>query len=71
MMCSVTCTCARIQRDLTERELSYFVVLAPKEATLEELVKIADLRWSNEMGFEGAKSLTGLDEYEVRKYVVW
>ena len=41
-----------LRRDLKEGELSFFVVFAPKEATREELVKIAGMRWSIEMGFE-------------------
>lgn len=52
-------------------ELSYYVVFALKEATLAQLARVAGARWSIEMGFEEAKSLTGLDEYEVRKYVAW
>ena len=60
-----------IRRDLTDGELSFFVVFAPKETTFEELVKIAGMRWSIEVEFEEAKSLTGLDEYEVRKYLAW
>ncbi len=52
-------------------ELSYYVVFAPKEATLEQLARTAGARWSIEMGFEETKSLTGLDEYEVRKYTAW
>lgn len=58
-----------IRRDLNEREFAFFVVFAPKGAALEELVKLAGMRWSIELGFEEAKSLTGLDEYEVRKYL--
>jgi SRSO17 transposase len=60
-----------LRRDLQDGELSFFVVFAPKEVTLEQLVEVAGMRWSIEMGFEEAKSLTGLDEYEVRKYVAW
>ena len=33
-----------LRRDLTDGELSFFVVFAPKEATLEELVEVAGMR---------------------------
>lgn len=59
-----------VKRNL-EGEFSYYVVFAPKEASLQELACVAGARWSTEVGFEEAKGLTGLDEYEVRKYLAW
>ncbi|WP_263841490.1 IS701 family transposase [Salinibacter sp.] len=53
-------------------EEAYYVVFAPREeATLESVVPVAGTRWRIEEGFEQAKDVCGLDEYEVRKYEAW
>lgn len=52
-------------------ELAYYVCYGPEETTLEELVKVAGIRWSIEECFEEAKGLVGLDQYEVRKWEGW
>jgi SRSO17 transposase len=52
-------------------ERAYYVVFAPRTATLEEVVRVAGARWAIEQGFEAAKQEAGLDEYEVRKYAGW
>lgn len=50
-------------------EKAYYVVFAPREkASLETVVRVAGMRWRIEEGFEQAKDVCGLDEYEVRKY---
>ena len=54
-----------------EYERAYYVVFAPQIATLEEVVRVAGLRWAIEQGFEAAKQEVGLDEYEVRQYDAW
>lgn len=54
-----------------EYERAYYVVFAPKRATLQEVVRVAGTRWTIEQGFEAAKQEVGLDEYEVRKYAGW
>jgi SRSO17 transposase len=53
-------------------ERAYYVVFAPREkASLETVVGVAGMRWRIEEGFEQAKDVCGLDEYEVRKYEAW
>jgi len=54
-----------------EHERAYYVVFAPKAATLAEVVHVAGTRWAIESSFEAAKQEVGLDEYEVRKYPGW
>lgn len=62
-----------VRRSTTEPdEEAYYVVFAPREETsLELIVPIAGMRWRIEEGFEQAKDICGLDEYEVRKYEAW
>ena len=58
----------------TERgdyERAYYVVFAPADATLAEVVRVAGTRWAVEQAFEEAKQEVGLDEYEVRQYGAW
>ena len=52
-------------------ELAFYVCFGPAETTLEELVKVAGIRWAIEECFEEAKGLVGLDQYEVRKWEGW
>lgn len=53
-------------------EMAYYVVFAPREeVSLESVVPVAGTRWRIEEGFEQAKDVCGLDEYEVRKYEAW
>ena len=52
-------------------EFSYYHAFGKKEATLEELVKVAGQRWPIEECFETAKNETGLDQYEVRSWRGW
>jgi SRSO17 transposase len=53
-------------------ELAYYVVFAPREeVSLGAVAGVAGSRWRIEEGFEQAKGLCGLDEYEVRKYEAW
>jgi SRSO17 transposase len=54
-----------------EYERAYYVVFAPRHATLADVVRVAGARWAIEQGFEAAKQEVGLDEYEVRKYDGW
>ena len=54
-----------------EQERAYYVVFAPKAATLAEVVRVAGVRWAIESAFEAAKQEVGLDEYEVRRYGGW
>jgi SRSO17 transposase len=52
-------------------ERAYYVVFAPAQATLAEVVRVAGIRWAIEQGFEEAKQEVGLDESEVRQYGAW
>lgn len=52
-------------------EHAYFRAFGPAETPLEELVRVAGLRWAIEDGFADAKGAMGLDQYEVRKWRAW
>jgi SRSO17 transposase len=61
-----------VRRSLSDRaERAYFRVCGPVETALEEMVRVAGLRWAIEESFEDAKGLVGLDQYEVRKWQAW
>lgn len=57
-------------------ELAYYVVFGPRDTTLDEMVRVAGMRWRIESSFEVAKAQLGevakaqlgLDQYEVRRY---
>lgn len=59
----------RSRSDPTER--AYFRAYGPATTPLAELVRVAGSRWAIEEGFAAAKSLVGLDQYEVRKWTAW
>lgn len=52
-------------------ELTAYTVFAPEGTTLEELAKVAGMRWRVEIGFEEAKGEVGLSHYEVRSWHGW
>ncbi len=52
-------------------EIAYYFVFGPADATLEQVVQVAGMRWQVEQAFELAKGEVGLDEYEVRSWVGW
>ena len=61
-----------VRRSIAQpEELAYYICYGPAETTLEELVKVAGIRWTIEECFEEAKGLVGLDQYEVRKWEGW
>src|SRR5271165_7613082 len=61
-----------MRRDLSNpAEVAYFACGGPPQTTLEDLVRIAGVRWSIEECFEMAKGDCGLDEYEVRSWTGW
>jgi len=62
-----------IRREIENpKERAYYVVFAPRDATtLEEVVRVAGMRWRIETCFEEAKGECGLDEYECRKWEAW
>lgn len=52
-------------------ELAYYVCFGPEDTSLEELVRMAGMRWTIEESFEEAKGEVGLDQYEVRRWLGW
>jgi len=52
-------------------ECGYFLVYGPEGTELAEMVRVAKLRWAIEESFLDAKSVVGLDQYEVRKWQAW
>ena len=65
-----------VRRSLTrnakgELELAYYLCCAPAGTTDEDLIKVAGSRWAVEECFQTAKTETGLDQYQVRRYDAW
>jgi SRSO17 transposase len=52
-------------------ELAYYLVYAPVETPLAEIVRAAGSRWAIEDLFKLAKRQAGLDHYEVRSWSGW
>ena len=52
-------------------EVAYYRAYGPEGTPLTELVRVAGARWAIEEGFERAKDLVGLDQYEVRRWQPW
>ncbi len=52
-------------------EVAYYRAYGPAATPLAELVRVAGARWAIEEGFERAKDLVGLDQYEVRRWPAW
>jgi SRSO17 transposase len=52
-------------------EFAYYRAFSPGDTEIEELVRVAGLRWTIEVCFEDAKEVVGLDQYEVRKWTAW
>jgi SRSO17 transposase len=53
------------------QEVTTYVVFAPHETPLEEVVQVAGARWTIEGSVEAAKREVGLDDYEVRSWTGW
>jgi SRSO17 transposase len=65
-----------VRRSLTrnskgEHELAYYLCAAPPGAADEDLIRVAGARWAVEECFQTAKTETGLDQYQVRRYDAW
>jgi SRSO17 transposase len=54
-----------------EHELAYYLCAAPAGTTDEDLIRVAGSRWAIEECFQTAKTETGLDQYQVRRYDAW
>jgi SRSO17 transposase len=52
-------------------EPTAYVIFAPQDTPLEEVVRVAGTRWTIESGFEAAMGEVGLDDYEVRSWTGW
>jgi SRSO17 transposase len=52
-------------------ELAYYLVHAPRETALTEVVRAAGSRWAIEDTFKLAKGQAGLDHYETRSWRGW
>jgi SRSO17 transposase len=52
-------------------EVAYYRVYGPEATPLAAVVQVAGARWAIEEGFERAKDLVGLDQYEVRRWPAW
>jgi len=61
-----------IRRSISDPDdLAYYLVYAPTDAPLLEIVRAIGARWTIEEVFELAKQRVGLDEYEVRSWTGW
>jgi SRSO17 transposase len=61
-----------VRRSLSDpTELAYFRAFGPETTALDELVRVAGIRWAIEESFEDAKGTVGLDQYEVRTWTAW
>jgi SRSO17 transposase len=60
-----------IRRHPDHGELAYYRCYAPRPAPLTELVRVAGTRWRIEESFQATKTLTGLDEHQVRRWTSW
>lgn len=66
------CRWLLIRRSASEpTDLAAYVVFAPEDTPLEEVVRVAGRRWTIESCFDAAKSEVGLDHYEVRSWTGW
>jgi SRSO17 transposase len=52
-------------------ELAYYLVYAPQDTSLAEMVHAAGARWTIDDTFKLAKGQVGLDHYEVRSWQGW
>jgi SRSO17 transposase len=60
-----------IRRNDHTGELAYLRCYSPRPVPLRSLVAVAGQRWRIEESFQAAKSLTGLDQHQVRRWVSW
>ncbi|MFH8893534.1 IS701 family transposase [Streptomyces sp. NPDC017949] len=63
---------ALARRSLSKpEEIAYYLAYTPLDTVVEEMVRVAGMRWQIEECFQAAKNECGLDQYEVRRYVGW
>jgi SRSO17 transposase len=59
------------RRNRTTGELAYYRCFSTRLPRLGTLARVAGRRWSIETNFQHAKTLTGLDEHQVRTWRSW
>jgi hypothetical protein len=60
-----------IRRHPEHGELAFYRCFSPHPVALTELVRVAGIRWRIEESFQATKTLTGLDEHQVRRWTSW
>ncbi len=65
------CRWLMIRRNQRTGEMAYYRCWNQQPVTLARLVKVAGRRWSTEENFQTAKTLTGLDQHQVRGWRSW
>jgi SRSO17 transposase len=60
-----------IRRHPDHGELTYYRCYSPRPVALTELIRVAGTRWRIEESFQATKTLTGLDEHQVRRWTSW
>jgi SRSO17 transposase len=60
-----------IRRSLSAGELAYYRCYAQQHVPMAALVRTAGRRWTTEENFQAGKTLTGLDEHQVRTWTSW
>jgi hypothetical protein len=60
-----------IRRNDTTGEPAYHRCYSPRPVPLSTLVKVAGQRWRIEESFQAAKTLTGIDQHQVRRWTSW
>jgi len=60
-----------IRRNDSTGELTYHRCYSPRPVPLKTLVTVAGQRWRIEESFQAAKTLTGLDQHQVRSWTSW
>ncbi len=60
-----------IRRNNATGELAYYRCWSSAPVPLRELVGVAGRRWTIEESFQASKTLTGLDQHQVRRWTSW
>jgi SRSO17 transposase len=60
-----------VRRNRTTGELAYYHCFHLEPVPLATLVRVAGSRWTIEETFQSSKTLTGLDEHQVRRWTSW
>ena len=66
------CRWLLVRRDPDDPEgHAYWLAYGPTQTTIEELVRVCDVRWQIEECFARTKGEVGMDHYEVRTWEAW